>query len=319
MKHWSLVLLLTSGILPVLSGEPDGIAELKKLSDPALCRDAMNGKDPVLRRAAFRRLLENPETFRETALSGMADPDPLIRRRSLYEYGSRYGDAAFPQMKKMAADSDPQVIALLIAFSRQLKQKGNSVLLLKLIAEKGATPELRRQASKLVNFTFYRENKRLKDNPAFDHEIMKVKSVPLSLEGWRFRVDPMANGHEKGFFKEAFDDSRWKKLKIGAWEEQGYPGYDGIAWYRLRFHMPEKIDSEAVELAFGAVDESAWVWLNGVYIGQHDIGPNGWNRPFALDVTKEIRWNAENLLVVRVEDTTNAGGIWKPVAVEVLK
>ncbi len=319
MRYWRLAFLLAAGILPVLAGNTDGIGELKKLDDPALCREAMNGKDPVLRRAAFRRLLENPAIFRETVLAGMSDPDPLIRRRSLYEYGSRYGDAALPEMEKMATDSDPQVVALLIAFSRHLKQKENSVRLLKWIADKGSTPEFRRQASKLVNFTFYRENKRLKDNPTFDHEIIKVKSIPLPLEGWSFRADPMGNGHEKDFFKADFDDSKWKKLKIGAWEQQGYPGYDGIAWYRLRFRMPEKIDSEAVELAFGAVDESAWVWLNGIYVGQHDIGPNGWNRPFALDVTREIRWNAENLLVVRVEDTTAAGGIWKPVAVDVLK
>lgn len=319
MKRLRLAFLLSLGILPVFAGDADGMMELKKLKDPALCRDAMNQKDPILRRAAFRRLLENPATFRETLLTGMSDSDPLIRRRSLYEYFSKYGDAAYPEIEKMATDSDPQVISLLISFAQQLTQKEKSVRLLKLIAEKGSTPEFRRQASKLVNFTFYRENKRLKDNPAYDHEIVKIKSIPLPSEGWRFRADPMANGHEKNIFKADFDDSGWKILKIGVWEQQGYPGYDGIAWYRIKFKMPEKITSEAVELAFGAVDESAWVWLNGVYIGQHDIGPNGWDRPFWLDVTREIRWNDENVLVVRVEDTSNAGGIWKPVAVEILK
>ena len=83
--------------------------------------------------------------------------------------------------------------------------------------------------------------------------------------------------------------------------------------------MPQKMDCNAVELAFGAVDESAWVWLNGVYLGSHDIGPDGWNTAFALDCTKEVRWGEENVLVVRVLDTAQAGGIWKPIHVEILK
>lgn len=36
-------------------------------------------------------------------------------------------------------------------------------------------------------------------------------------------------------------------------------------------------------------------------------------------MTKEIKWNGENQLTVRVLDSKFAGGIWKPVVVEVLK
>ena len=74
-----------------------------------------------------------------------------------------------------------------------------------------------------------------------------------------------------------------------------------------------------MEIHFGAVDEAAWVWLNGKYIGQHDVGLAGWNKPFNLDITQEIQWGAENQLTVRVEDTAHAGGIWKPVSIEILK
>ena len=41
--------------------------------------------------------------------------------------------------------------------------------------------------------------------------------------------------------------------------------------------------------------------------------------PFWLDVTREIRFGGENLLAVRVKDTEKAGGIWKPVTVDILK
>ena len=74
----------------------------------------------------------------------------------------------------------------------------------------------------------------------------------------------------------------------------------------------------ALELCFGGVDESAWVWLNGKYVGQHDEGPSGRDRPFRLDITKEANWGKVNQLTVRVLNTELGGGIWKPVSVEAL-
>ena len=74
-----------------------------------------------------------------------------------------------------------------------------------------------------------------------------------------------------------------------------------------------------VELCFGAVDEDAWVWLNGKYVGQRVKGEVAWNAPFRFDIGKEIAWGAENVLAVRVFDSRFGGGIWKPVRIEVLK
>ncbi|MBE6373002.1 MAG: hypothetical protein E7055_13145 [Lentisphaerae bacterium] len=129
----------------------------------------------------------------------------------------------------------------------------------------------------------------------------------------------MSNGHHRGWFNPGFNDSKWKKLKIGVWENQGYHGYDGIAWYRIRFTMPPKSECSSVEIHFGAVDETAWVWLNGKYVGQHDVGIMGWDKPFDLNITDEINWGGENVLAVRVEDTVAAGGIWKPVVINLVK
>ena len=65
---------------------------------------------------------------------------------------------------------------------------------------------------------------------------------------------------------------------------------------------------------------TAWVWLNGIYIGARDEGQSAWNKPFALDITNEIRWGEENVLVVRVSSTdVSDSGIYKPVTLEILK
>ena len=106
---------------------------------------------------------------------------------------------------------------------------------------------------------------------------------------------------------------------MGVWEKQGFPNYDGVAWYQIKFKMPKKIDCNAVEIHFDGVDESAWVWLNGTYLGCHDIGPEGWKEPFAVDCRKEILWDKENVLTIRVYDAAYAGGIYKPIRVDILK
>jgi len=67
------------------------------------------------------------------------------------------------------------------------------------------------------------------------------------------------------------------------------------------------------------VDECAWVWVNGQYVGQHDIGPVGWDQPFRLDITKNVTWGQKNQITVRAMNTAMAGGIWRPVVIEVLK
>ena len=159
----------------------------------------------------------------------------------------------------------------------------------------------------------------LRNDPSWDYEVKTIRSIPLDQCVWRFTTDPLQNGHQKGFYKANFDDSKWKKIKMGVWENQGYPGYDGVAWYRIRFTMPPKPDCNAVEISFSGVDESAWVWLNGIYLGAHDKGPEGWQEPFALDCRKEIRWGKENILTVRVYDAAFAGGIYKPVRVDIVK
>lgn len=135
--------------------------------------------------------------------------------------------------------------------------------------------------------------------------------VELPLE-WRFRTDPDDGGLARGYHAADLDDSGWQMLKIDqAWEKQGVE-HDGVAWYRVGFSVESLPQEASLYVQFGAVDESAWVYLNGQFVGEHDIGEAGWDKPFAIDVTKTIH-PGTNLLAVRVLDRVLAGGIWKPV------
>jgi beta-galactosidase/beta-glucuronidase len=176
-----------------------------------------------------------------------------------------------------------------------------------------------REVAAKALWPFFRETVSVRDRKDWDHDIKVVQTIPLPVEGWRFKTDPKEDGHLQKWFAPTQDDSAWLPIEIGkAWEEQGQV-YDGVAWYRGSFDLPAKPSCLAVELAFGGVDEIAWVWLNGEYVGQHDLGAAGWDKPFALDVTAALKWGAENQITVRVYDSAYAGGIWKPVDLQVLQ
>ncbi len=163
----------------------------------------------------------------------------------------------------------------------------------------------------------FKEDPKAPDSPEAQLQPLPkdVRQLPLPKDGWRFKLDPQEKGHLKKWFAAAFDDSGWAQIAIEqAWQKAGYD-YVGAAWYRRDFTLPEKPARVAgVQIQFEAVDETARVWINGKYVGEHDIGPDGWNVPFRLDVTEAMRWGQQNQITVRARNTEKAGGIWKPVS-----
>ena len=88
-------------------------------------------------------------------------------------------------------------------------------------------------------------------------------------------------------------------------------------WYRREFTLPEGFNVGRVLLHFGAVDQCARVWVNGMDACTH----TGGYLPFSADIT-DLLFEGENTLVVRVTDDTDRsyhtrgkqklkpGGIW---------
>lgn len=287
-------LLLLSVLVAVFSASGDVIASRQKF---------------------FREITQNPETARRY----LGDKDPEIRRYALYCTIKKDPLSALDAIANALNDSDEQVCLTAVQVLPALVNRDKRVKpLLEKAAKENKFAQVRQIAVRST-WPFHREIKLLRNDPTWDYEVKTIKSIPLEKLPWLFATDPLQEGHLKGFFKTSFKTSKWKSIKMGVWEEQGFADYDGIAWYQIRFTMPEKMECNAVEIAFEGVDESAWVWLNGVYLGAHDKGPEGWREPFAVDCRKEIRWGRENILTIRVNDTAYAGGIYKPVRVDILK
>lgn len=67
--------------------------------------------------------------------------------------------------------------------------------------------------------------------------------------------------------------------------------------YRREFHAPAELAGRTVHLRFEGVDDACHVFLNGTRLGDH-VGPY---MPFEFDVTGVVRPDAENRLVVILE------------------
>ena len=132
-------------------------------------------------------------------------------------------------------------------------------------------------------------------------------------DGWKFAPDAKAEGDELKYFAADFGDHGWQEIKAGDnWENQGFPGLDGVGWYRRQLEIPA--GHERLMLYFGAADERAWVYLDGKYIGGHHEGDIGvlWEEPFAVALPDNTGPGMHQL-TVKVIDSTGAGGLWGDV------
>jgi beta-galactosidase/beta-glucuronidase len=138
-----------------------------------------------------------------------------------------------------------------------------------------------------------------------------VADLPVA---WRFQLDPDEVGDEEGWHRAEFDDRFWAVIRIREfWEVQGYSPYDGAAWYRLRYTVPELPAGRTISLAFGGVADEAAVWVNGRLLHRSRFGANIRHEPFLVDVTGHVKPGETACLAVRVWNTGWCGGIWKNV------
>jgi hypothetical protein len=317
----TVVLMLLSAIA-VMAGPAERRMALIQAAkgDAAVPALAAGLKDDnaVVRRTAARLLAEQGDTGKQALVPACQDADMLVRLTALKALAQ--GEKGEPML--VAAVSDPSPMVRLFAAEQLAAQHPRSKAAEAALAKAaGDEDEQVRNLAVRAQWPFHRDVVSIRDRKDWDHEVEVVQAIPLPKEDWRFRLDPKREGHRKNWFAPGFDDSAWKTIAIEqAWQKAGYD-YIGVSWYRRQIDLPAKPDGtvNAIEICFDGVDECAWVWLNGVYVGEHDIGPGGWNKPFHLDVTKEIRWGAPNQVTVRAMNTAHAGGIWKPVRFEILR
>ena len=137
-----------------------------------------------------------------------------------------------------------------------------------------------------------------------------------------FRTDPLERGVKDGWYRTVINEADWLPVRVPAfWAETEAVGdYQGYAWYRTTFSVPAEWKGRTVRLLFAAVDEQAWVYVNGRLVREHSEKSEGkpfaelWETPFAAEVPPgHLRFGKPNVLAVRVHNSAANGGIWRPV------
>ncbi len=136
---------------------------------------------------------------------------------------------------------------------------------------------------------------------------------------WKFTTRKYNNIHSP-----QFDDSSFKELYVPAtWESQGYQRYDGRAWYRKEFTLPENFPSRNLYLVLGMIDELDKVYINGEYIGStkdldvyNERNINDAYRWYRSYEIPEGTLKKNNVISVEVLDKYGEGGIYSgPVGI----
>ncbi|MEU4671143.1 sugar-binding domain-containing protein [Amycolatopsis sp. NPDC023774] len=81
----------------------------------------------------------------------------------------------------------------------------------------------------------------------------------------------------------------------------GINRHDEVLWYRRLFEIPDDWRGERVLLHFGAVDQTAKVWVNNQLVLTHEGGYTA----FEADVTDALRASGPQELTVRAQDRTD--------------
>ena len=275
--------------------------------------------NPVVRRTAARLLAQLGGPAEAALATALGNSDALTRRIALTALARLEQSQAVPHLGKALDDDSEAVRLLAVEYLAAMSPGTPGVAELLAKACKDSSDVVRKVAVR-ATWPFRRDDSTsLRQREDYDHDVTVLKAIPLPKDEWRFRLDPKRNGHTEKWFAPERDDSAWDTISIEqAWQKAGYE-YIGVSWYRRWIELPEKPEHTAVDLSFQGVDESAWVWVNGQYVGDHDIGPTGWDKPFLLDVTKVLKWGGKNQITVRAMNTAHAGGIWRPVTIDVLK
>ena len=171
----------------------------------------------------------------------------------------------------------------------------------------------------------------MKRETVFDNSVVKYKilailillfisSLPASAKDWKSVLDLRGKwkfqlGDETEWAGKSFNDSEWEEIFVpSSWEDDGFPGYDGYAWYRKHFKLPSGAEKKTLYLHLGCIDDVSEVYFNGILVGISGCFPPDFMTAYNTEVIlrippKSINYEGENVIAVRVYDTQLAGGI----------
>jgi Beta-galactosidase/beta-glucuronidase len=127
---------------------------------------------------------------------------------------------------------------------------------------------------------------------------------------WKFTI-----GDDMKWAQMNYDDKGWDEIRVpSAWENEGYHGYDGYAWYRKKVYISSEFQSRQILFDLGRVDDIDEVYFNGTMIGKTGVFPPEYYSAYTVFRKYKIpntliKFNDWNLIAIRVYDDEQIGGI----------
>ncbi|MDF1515028.1 MAG: GNAT family N-acetyltransferase [Anaerolineae bacterium] len=125
---------------------------------------------------------------------------------------------------------------------------------------------------------------------------------------WQFQPDMAGVGETLGFTSMAYDDARWRWVKVPSDFETCHPSleaYEGGAWYRRRIFIPDTWEEKHIYLHFEGVYARINVWINGQLVGAGDLP----YLPMDFDTGQCIVPGEANLFTLWVDNTRLPGEV----------
>jgi len=138
------------------------------------------------------------------------------------------------------------------------------------------------------------------DNTRNSVGIKKINS------GWEFTTDKFDPIYLDSSVKKSNQQVTWQKVSLphtANIEPAVITGqqWQGTCWYRKNFTIPNSFKDKHVAFYFEAAMQVAEVWLNGKKMAQH----YGGYLPFYVELSDELNYGEENLIVVKLNNEDN--------------
>lgn len=135
-------------------------------------------------------------------------------------------------------------------------------------------------------------------------EQRKTEETDRHLARWSHTTPPGGTA----WASPDLDTKDWVPIAVpGYWENEGYYGMDGTAWYRTTFTLSAREAKQGVTVGLGTIDDSDTSFVNGKQVGETRAK---WNAIRAYRVAPENLHAGTNTIAVRVEDLASNGGLY---------
>jgi len=143
-------------------------------------------------------------------------------------------------------------------------------------------------------------------------------SEDIGLWSGGFRYNPKEWPRIDEWWRTRRDKIEWQPIEVGEfWERQGHR-YNGKAWYRVQFKVPENYRGRKIYIVLGGLSDQFNVYLNiwdDIRSGHTSVGGD----PITIQPNAIKYGDEENSLTVQINNNSGPGGIYKPVWLAVEK